>query len=315
MTTPEFTKPIDQNCPVDGTRQPGTAKSEWAVERSPIPYKHSGGSRADEQARFKSLRSDRSWSPSRHESLAEAPQTGTHKCHRARALLGEGFRCPFRSEAARERSGGCWAFHDPVRARVGLRMSQCPIRMERPRTQRTRGLPTDPALRLGALLELLCRASPRGSLFARGRHRLAQARRCYPWLWPPVRRPRSACYVRENRRPIARHIKQHPTCPDRRDGGSVAGGRAKIPQMRARRATEPMVILADRHMGERVDMRAGMRSRQNIFAHIAETGVVAGSAALCAGHSYPLGGPVGQDLKRQMPGKSGMPGKRSTAKE
>jgi hypothetical protein len=38
----------------------------------------------------------------------------------------------------------------------------------------------------GALLELLCRASARGSLFARGRHRLAQARRCYPWLWPSV---------------------------------------------------------------------------------------------------------------------------------
>ena len=57
----------------------------------PFRYKHSGGSRADEQARFKSLRSDRSWSPSRHESLAEAPQTGTHKRHRARALLGEGF--------------------------------------------------------------------------------------------------------------------------------------------------------------------------------------------------------------------------------
>src|SRR6476661_8709296 len=45
--------------------------------------------------------------------------------------------------------------------------------------------------------------------------------------------------------PIARHIKQHATCPDWRDGGGVSRGRAEIPQMRARRAAEPVVILTD----------------------------------------------------------------------
>jgi hypothetical protein len=83
-------------------------------------------------------------------------------------------------------------------------------------------------------------------------------------------------------------LETHRTCPDRRDGGSVASGCTNPLNACAPRA-EPMVILAERHMGERVDMRAGIRSRQNIFAHIAETGVVAGSPELCAGHSYPLG--------------------------
>ena len=89
---PELTKPIDQNCPgrwhaTARNRENGNGRSRGR----PFRYKHSGGSRADEQARFKSLRSDRSWSPSRHESLAEAPQTGTHKRNRAQAPLGEGF--------------------------------------------------------------------------------------------------------------------------------------------------------------------------------------------------------------------------------
>jgi hypothetical protein len=61
MTTPEFTKPIYQNCP--GRWHAKARKRENRNGRSrgrPFRYKHSGGSRADEQVRFKSLRSDRS---------------------------------------------------------------------------------------------------------------------------------------------------------------------------------------------------------------------------------------------------------------
>ena len=42
-------------------------------------------------ARFKSLRPDRSLSPSRRGSLREARRTGTHKRHRARVPQGTGF--------------------------------------------------------------------------------------------------------------------------------------------------------------------------------------------------------------------------------
>ena len=88
---------------------------------------------------------------------------------------------------------------------------------------------------------------------------------------------------------IARNIKQHPACPDRRDGGRVSGGRAKIPEMCARRAAEPVVIRADGHMGEGVDMGAPVRSRQNILAHVAEAGVVAGPPGLAPETRMPWG--------------------------
>ena len=99
---------------------------------------------------------------------------------------------------------------------------------------------------------------------------------------------------------MARNIKQDAACPDRRDSRCVPGGRAKIPEMRARRAAEPVVIRSDRHMGEGVDMGPRMRSRQNILAHVAKTCVVARPPGLGARDAKALGRAVGQDLKRRM---------------
>src|SRR6202012_4485212 len=91
---------------------------------------------------------------------------------------------------------------------------------------------------------------------------------------------------------MARDVKQNAARPDRRDGGRVSGGRTGVPKMSGRRAAEPMVILADGHMGERVDMRAGMRGRQNVLTHIAEPGLIAGPPRLSARHSNSLRRPI-----------------------
>src|ERR1700757_1175694 len=58
--------------------------------------------------------------------------------------------------------------------------------------------------------------------------------------------------------PVARDVKQNPARPDRRDSGRISGDWTKVPQMGRGRAAEPMIILADGHMSERVDVRAGM---------------------------------------------------------
>src|SRR6202042_3516844 len=70
--------------------------------------------------------------------------------------------------------------------------------------------------------------------------------------------------------------------------------------MGARRAAKPVVVIADRHMGERVDMGARVGSREYVLAHIAETGVVARPPRLGARNSEALRRPVSQDLKRRM---------------
>jgi hypothetical protein len=66
---------------------------------------------------------------------------------------------------------------------------------------------------------------------------------------------------RQSTPPVTWNVEEHAERPDGRNGGRVSGGWAKIPQMRARRAAEPVVILADRHVREGVDMRAGMGGR------------------------------------------------------
>src|ERR1700722_11388610 len=70
--------------------------------------------------------------------------------------------------------------------------------------------------------------------------------------------------------------------------------------MGARRAAKPVVVIADCHMGERVDMGARVGSREYVLAHIAETGVVAQPPGLGARDSDALRRPVSQDLKRRM---------------
>ena len=120
-----------------------------------------------------------------------------------------------------------------------------------------------------------------------------------PWLWPSVRPPRPARSVPENRRPDGAAHQTHATCPDRRDGGGVSRRRTKIPEMGARRAAKPVVVIADCHMGERVDMGARVGSRETTRTYSRDRRR-SRPPGLGARDSDALRRPVSQNLKRRM---------------
>ena len=70
-------------------------------------------------------------------------------------------------------------------------------------------------------------------------------------------------------------------------------------------AAEPMHVVPDRHMGQGVHVRPGVRRRHDVLGHVAETGVVDGTPRLGSGHPDPAWGPVVEHLERRMAGEEG----------
>ena len=70
--------------------------------------------------------------------------------------------------------------------------------------------------------------------------------------------------------------------------------RAEVAEVGARRAAVPAVVVPDRHVRVRVDVRAGVRGAHHQLAHVAQAGVVGRAPRLVAGRADPLRRAVGQ---------------------
>ena len=99
------------------------------------------------------------------------------------------------------------------------------------------------------------------------------------------------------------HVVEDAAPPQRRDLRRVAGERAEVAELRARRAAVPAVVLPHRHVRVGVDVRARVLAAEHELAHVAEPRVVDRPPRLVARRADALRRAVGEDLERRVAGE------------
>ena len=105
---------------------------------------------------------------------------------------------------------------------------------------------------------------------------------------------------------MAGHVVELPARPDRPELARVALQRPEVAEVCLRRAAVPVVVGPDRHVGERVDVGAGVGRPEDDLAHVAETCVVgARSPRLLARGADPGGRAVAEHLEARVAWEDG----------